>query len=620
MRLLEKEIRNFKYGIVDELEAQSIPDGAASASSNWLTKGDKIELRRGSRRFGSDAGVGRVSGLRVLTKQDGTEVMVRTRGRKVEFFDTATEDWIETGSDVLPAAADGEDVSIEPYNGLSGAAGYLSSPNSSIYKIMAANPGSITDLQMTDHKGRIRIKTGRTYLWDRKSSNGGKDETGLYRSKIDKDEVSDFTQITGEAVGSAGSAAYSGTLAFKAAGANRTCFLVRITDGSKTLYDDKNGGFTGDGTGTINYTTGAYSVTFNTATTGAVTASYYWEDSTSGGICDFAFSASRTAGQGYVLRQDDAGGKMQNVGFYNGQIYCLHERKTWRVVESDDDLTITNLIYRELVGVPYWRSMAESGEGVYFVDTSDRTKPVIRLLTLEPVSAQVVPVSISNNVNLEAYEFDRAAGHVFGDWVLFACRTASSVVNDTVIVYDRKRKSLDKLDYRVSCFETYEGACVAGASDSNNVYELFSGFDDDDANIPNSWEGNLTRLGLQELKKVKRLRLQGEIGPDQAFDVYLSLDRGPAVKIGTVEGSGSYVDRTQVALVGTATIGKNVIGGGGTGVTAYNYYCELPVKQDKFDEAKISFVATGLGYLSVSMYNFFDVRPMGQRLPSKYRT
>ena len=55
MRLLEKSVRDFKYGTIDELEAQSIPDGAASASLNWQTKGDKIELRRGSKILGTAA-------------------------------------------------------------------------------------------------------------------------------------------------------------------------------------------------------------------------------------------------------------------------------------------------------------------------------------------------------------------------------------------------------------------------------------------------------------------------------------------------------------------------------------------------------------------------------------
>ena len=629
MKLLEKQVNNFKYGILDELEPQSIPDGAASASSNWHTKGDRIELRRGSRMMGSDAGSGRVTGLRSVRKQDGTEVLIRTRGRKVEYYDETTHDWIENGTDVLPAAAAGEDISIEPYAGLSGAAAYLSSKNSSIYKIMAANPGSITDLNMTNHRGKIRIRSGRMYLWDRLDTNKGKDETGLYRSYIDKDEVSDFTPITAENVGSGDGSTrtFSGTLAFKGGGAKRTCFLVRIYDTGptvETFYDDKNGLLIGSagGTGTINYTTGAFSVQFNAAPAAganSIKADYYWEDSTSAGLADFSYSGTRTAGQGYVLRQDDGGGRMQNIAFYNEQAYCFHQKKTWRVSESADDLTLSNLVYRQNVGIPYFRAQVETGEGIYYIDDSEANKPRIRILTLDQLATAVVPISISNNVNLADYRFDQAAGGLFGDWVLFSCRTKNNTVNDTVLVYDRRFKSLDKLDYYVSCFEVYNGALVAGDSMSNNVYELFSGVDDSDSTIPNSWESKLDDQGLKELKKTKRLRLQGLIGAEQALEVYLSLDNGPYVFIGTVSGNGSYVDRTSVALVGDEVLGKNIVGGGGSGIEAYNYLRELSVRQDKYSEAKIKFTATGLGYLSISMYSFFDIRPMGQRIPRRYR-
>lgn len=80
------------------------------------------------------------------------------------------------------------------------------------------------------------------------------------------------TEYTGESIGT-GSDTYSGTLSnFPIAPGS----LV-MTDGTYTIYDDSNGGFTGDiggGTNTINYTTGAYAVNFS-ASTGAVTASYF---------------------------------------------------------------------------------------------------------------------------------------------------------------------------------------------------------------------------------------------------------------------------------------------------------------------------------------------------------
>jgi hypothetical protein len=621
MRVLEHQVRTFKYGTVNSLEAQSIKDGAASTSLNWQTKGDKIELRRGYRVLGTDAGVGIVTGIRVGRKQDGTEVLFKTYGRKILYFDDTTQDWIENGSNVLPAAADGEEMSLEAYNSLSGAWVFVSSKNSSIYKIATANPGSITDLVMTNHRGRIRIKTGRMYLWDRLDTNKGKDETGLYRSYIDKDEVSDFTAISAEAIGSSGSLTYTGTLAFKAGGAKRTCFLVRFTDTSETFHDDKNGVLVGSagGTGTINYTTGAYSITFAIAAVGSVTADYYWEDTTAAGIADFSFSATRTAGQGFVLRQDDGGGKFQALASYGESDYCFHEKKAWRFSMSNDDLTATNLIYRDRVGIPNWRAAAEAGEGVYYMDDTDSNDPKFRILTFDSNSAQVVPVPISDNMDLSDFRFDKGATIVFGDWILFACRTSNSVANNRVLVYDRQLRSLDTLEYNVSCFEIYNGALVAGDSLTNNVFELFSGFDDNESNIDNEWEGNLTTLQMEELKKCKRLRLQGEIGPDQSYAVLLSLDNGAFVEVGTVTGTGSYVDRTTAALVGNEVIGKEVVGGGGSGVVAYNYFCELPVRLDKFYQAKIRFEATGLGYISVSGYTFFKILPMGQRMPRQYR-
>lgn len=55
----------------------------------------------------------------------------------------------------------------------------------------------------------------------------------------------------------------------------RGSFTVAGTVPAQSVTDDGLGGFTGDGTGTINYTTGAVSITFNTApTAGTVRATY----------------------------------------------------------------------------------------------------------------------------------------------------------------------------------------------------------------------------------------------------------------------------------------------------------------------------------------------------------
>jgi len=346
--------KEFSYGTINSIEDIAIPRGAASDSKNWQTSGTKIELRRGYARLGlTDAGAGRVSGLIVAKKADGTEIVVKSHARKISYYDATTDDFIEIGTDILPVAANDEDISFANYQPLYGPELHWNSPNTGPYKLKTANMGDYVSLydSTKNFKGRIAIKQNRTFLWDRRGTGTVKDQTGLYGSYIDKDENTDFTQISGEAIGSSGSLTYTGILAFKAGGAMRTCLEVTFTDTSETFIDDLNGVLVGSagGTGTINYTTGAYSVTFAIAAVGSVTATYRWENSTANGICDFTKSATRTAGQGFIFRQDENGSPFQNLMSINETEYCFHKTKTWALTLSKDDTVATNYIYRDRV-------------------------------------------------------------------------------------------------------------------------------------------------------------------------------------------------------------------------------------------------------------------------------
>jgi hypothetical protein len=519
--------KEFKYGIIDSIDPQSLPRGASAGSSNWLTIGSKIELRRGYLLLGADAGAGRVSGLCTGVKADGTEVLIRSRGRKVEYYSTATSLWVEIGSDVLPVAADGEDISFSLYQPLYGPEVHWNSPNTGPYKIKVANPGDYVSLydSTKNFKGYIKIKQNRTFLWNRAGTGTVTDFTGLYGSYIDKDEATDFTAVTAEAIAGAGPTNYTGTLAFKAGDAKRTCFEVTFTDTSETFIDDLAGNLVGSagGTGTINYTTGAFSVTFAVATVGAVTATYRWENATSTGICDFTKNGTRTAGQGFVFRQDDGSTPMQNLLGLGSTEYCMHRRKTWALTLSADDTEATNYLYRDRVGIPNMRAAVETGEGVYYIDDTDESDPHFRQLFLDAGSSEVLPRSISKarklegyiaGINLADYRFNLSAATEYGDYILFACRHKDTAYNDTVFVYNKRIGTFDKLDYFVSCFAIYEGALMAGDSITNNVYTLFSGTDDDGSAIPNYWKSDLDDLDIENLKKTKRLVLGGEIGPD----------------------------------------------------------------------------------------------------------
>jgi hypothetical protein len=614
-------VKNFIKGLITSIEDYSIPDGAASDSKNWVNRGDRIELRKGYKVLGTEqTGTGKIDGLHVAFKADGTQVLFRKRGRKLEYYNTAASDWAETGTNMFPAAAEADEASFANYASLAGNQMFVTTPNSGPFKIMVANPGSYTDLTYSskNFQGYIKIKQNRMFLWNRK-----KDRTGIYGSYID---TGTNTQVSGEAIGTGNGAqtVFTGTLAFKGGGAVRTCFGVVIKQaGTESLTDDYNGtlvGVTAPTTGTINYTTGEYTITFGTPPPNlqAITADYQWENSNNQGVTDFTKSAPRTAGQGFVFRQDDGGGQTQNVCSYGDTEYCLHRQKSWALTLTATDTNATNLIFRDKVGIPNWRGAVETGDGVYFVDDFDQTDPKFRLLTLDKLATQVIPLPISDALNLEDYRFDKAVTYEYGELILWGCRHKDSAENDTTFVYNKRLKLFEKHDYSISCLATYNGALVAGDSITDNVYELFSGFDDNGSTIGNCWEGNLSKLQMEQLKKVRRFWVQGEISRDQTLKIYLSFDRAPFVLVGTQSGTDRNVDAGGRTVIGSDAIGQSTLGGQ-TSVSVYNYIKEMKLVQGKFSEVKMRIEATGIGYVSMSGYTFHDIILYETKLPTRYR-
>jgi hypothetical protein len=353
-------------------------------------------------------------------------------------------------------------------------------------------------------------------------------------------------------------------------------------------------------------------------TRGVGTATYQWENSNSTGITDFTKSTPRTAGQGFIFRQDDGGGDAKSVASYGDTEYCFHRLKTWALTLTATDTNATNLIYRDNVGIPNWRAAVPTGDGVYYIDDYDQTAPKFRLLTLNNISTQVIPQPISDVLDLEDYRFDKGVSEEHGDLIIFGCRHKNSTENNTTFVYDKRYKSFDRLDYAISCTAKYNGALVVGDSISDNVFELFSGFDDNGSTISNYWEGNLTDLQIQELKKVKKLWVQGEISRDQILKIYLAFDRGSYVLVGTQNGTDSNVDTSPRPMIGSDAIGEATLGGTSE-INVYNYIKEIRLQQGKFSQVKLKIEATGIGHVSMSTLTYHDITLHGQKLPTKCR-
>ncbi len=612
-------------------DTKTLKPGASPDSLNWLTGKykDHIELRRGYARLGSTevTGVGNVSGIGVTRRYDGVDVLHFSYDRKVKYYDSSADDTVEVNTDLLPSAADGEDVWFRSYQNLAGAFHYLGSPNSGVWKIPAANPGSAVSQSVNNHRWNVfHIAQGRSFAGQRNGTTAGNnDKTGLYLSYIDKDQLSDYTQVTGESVGTGNGVTTTFTGTAAVVGSGKTLMYPSITDSVETFVDDRNGNLVGSagGTGTFNYATGAYSVTFAAAPANlqAITMSYYHETATSTGILDFTVGGN---GQGKTFREDDGGGRLMAIFNINNVHYPFHELKTWQVSLTLDDTASTNLPYRN-VGIPYERAAWQTPEGIVFADLSREADPKFRRLeVLQGTNINTIePTSISDELDLTGHAFSKCVAFRWGDYEIFCVQEKTNgVANDyNSVMYVRNVVSgaWDKLNYYASCLAEYSGTLVAGDSLSRNVYTLFSGFDEDGDTIENYWTSSDVNCGTENLKTCRRMVVDGLIQPGQSLKVSVSYDGKPFAEMFTVESDGDYVDTGTETSIGSPTLGSKTIGAGGAS-TASPFEVDFKLLSDRFIHARVKVEALGIGYVSVNSFTFKDIRDKGRKnLPTRTR-
>lgn len=605
-------------------DIKTLKRGVSPDSLNWLTGryGDHIELRGGYALLGAtrNTGAGKITGMGIGTRYDGVNIPFFSYARSIKYYSVSTDDTVEVGTNLLPAGASGEDVWFAPYQNLAGSFVYLGSPNSGIYKIPAANPGSAVDQSVNSYRfGVFKVGQGRAFAGQRNGTTAGnQDKTGLYLSYIDKALLSSFTQVTGEAYGTGDGVTKTFTHTLAAISAPKTAMYISVTDATETFIDDRNGNMVGNlgGTGTVNYATGAVSVTFNTAPANpqAITCSYYHETATSTGILDFSGSSN---GQGKSFRQDSGGASFMAIHPINNVEYCFHLLKTWQLTTALDDTASTNLEYRN-VGIPYPKAAFPTPDGIIMADVSRLTEPKFRRLQIAPntTNLTIEPLSISDALDLTPYAFDYCVAFRFGDYEMFAFQEKTNGVantfNSKMLVRNVFSNSWDLVDFYISHLAEYSGTLLGGDSISNNVYTLFSGYDDDGDVIPNYWTSGDMNLGTDRLKTCRKLTVQGLIQSQQSIVVSFAYDGGAFTEVYTIAGTGSYVDTGVNTVIGGTVIGSQVIGGGG-GATAHPYEVEFPINSDRFENVRVKFEAQDVGYVSVNEFTFTDIRDKGEK-------
>ena len=653
--LPEYKVSKFNGMLTEVKDLREVPDGYSPDQRNWLTLTNQrgIELRRGTALLGQTrtAGTSPITGLGVGTRFDGTQVPFWTHDRKIKYYDSVADDQAEIGTDTLPSAADGEDTFIEPYQNIAGAFVYITSPNSGGFKVPVANPDSAVAQSITTHRGFLKFGQSRGFLTNRNgTTTGNEDKSSLYVSKVDKVALSQYpSQVTAENVGTGDGVEtdFTDTLA-QITGA-RTAMYVVITDGTETFTDNRNGVLVGDlgGTGTINYATGEVSFSFATAPANsqAITASYYYEDATSGGILDFSITdvSDRQPGEGNIFPQFDGGGNLNSVFPLATVFYCFHELKTWQVSipvddESGSTSVSTNLPFREKMGVESPYGVFGGERGVYFMNTAVKNKPEFMRLELFAGATEsnvAIPKNLSELIDFSPFSFEKTVVREWGEYALCCNQQVRNGVTDSfnslMWVFNKSNGAWDLMESPASALAELDGTLIAGDSLTPNVFTLFSGFDDDGEPIANYWTSGQTDLSIMGLKRFTRFAIEGLIQSSQRFKISMSFDGGDFVDVAYVDGAGSYVDSGASISVGSYTVGAQSVGGAQT-VLANPYRVEFNVQSPKFRYVRVRFEAAvlpenaeeldepqaGGGYISIHSYAFKDIRQKSLRsLPER---
>jgi len=615
------KISIFSKGVHNVLNDEQIPPEALQDEKNWLSSEGVLRLANGKIIIGTEGAAGKVRGLHFGYKVNGEKICFRKISGFIQYWNGTI--WVNvTAWDGTPLTGIGatDEYSFANYSSLAGNFVFVSG-DAGLFKINTANPGVCNSLYVagTNDKGRIMIDKGRLIMWN--CSDAAK--TVIKMSHIDDQSATVYHDVTDNGIKPIGSQHITGTL--PSASALRTCFGVEfhatVAAGVETFVDQKDGTLVSNfaGTGTINYTTGDYDVTFSDITTSAVDAEYTWENSNVDGLTDFTYTAVRVPSEGNMINQTIGGDAIEAVMIgQDGAYYSLKAQSAYRLEISADDKTFTNLVYRADMGIPFFRASVSTKKGIVFMNTANPDSPELTILQRDIYSGNVEPLILFPHFDFSNYGYDDACIDTFGQYVVIACQSSDSDFNDTVLLCDIAMGTVDIGYYPARIFAKDAGNLYTASPITESVYNIFSGFDDDNFTIENyaTLKGEI--FGIENLKKFRKLKIQGQIEKDQTVEIYVSYDLNDFELIGTIDGNADYVDSGSPRVVGSNMVGTVPIGGDNA-ATVYSFFYELKTATPKFRKVTLKFIATAMGYIDLNSIIFDDILIFENRIPKRFR-
>lgn len=193
---------------------------------------------------------------------------------------------------------------------------------------------------------------------------------------------------------------------------------------------------------------------------------------------DFAFSATRVAGEGAIVSMPYGGGEITDIVSQEETAYVFKNA----YIES---LAFTQDGNDTLVRVPLKAETGSIGraikgaDDIYFITSNNEFTSIGRVKTkdITPITENI---GIGIKRLLDNYVFGDGFGIEYQDRIFIPCKSSSaSTKNDITMVYNKKYKSFDGIwNIGAFGFQKYNSGLYFAESTGANVYQMLTGLSD----------------------------------------------------------------------------------------------------------------------------------------------
>lgn len=108
------------------------------------------------------------------------------------------------------------------------------------------------------------------------------------------------------------------------------------------------------------------------------------------------------------------------------------------------------------------------------MNTANLDKPQLTILTPNQLGDSLVPVTLASQFDFSLYTWTACSMTTFGEFIVFSGMSFGSATNDTLFLYNFRRKTLDVLPYAAKTMQDISGELFIGDTTTDNVYQIFS--------------------------------------------------------------------------------------------------------------------------------------------------